>query len=346
MTSEDSTKSQKMYKKPPLLRNDVNEIRKVGFEIEFSGIETRKAASIVKSIYGGKIREKNRYFLNLNDTDVGDFTIKIDSSFLYQKKYSEILEKLGIDNIKEVEEEKLYERMEDIFETIASGFVPHEIITPPVSLESISTFDELIKKMNAEKAEGTRSSVIYAFATHINPEAPSLEVDSILCYLRAFLLLYDWLFEVLKIDFTRKLSSFINPFTKNYTQKVLDPGYAPGLDAFISDYIDYNPERNRPLDLYPLLSHIEPGVKNREETGIVKPRPTYHYRLPNSEINKNEWNFSDEWNYWWYVEKLASEEESIIELCQQYLQIYDTILKDSKSEWIKTIGEWVKKNDQ
>jgi hypothetical protein len=346
MTQKESPGFQKMYKKPPIEKNADNEIRKVGFEIEFSGIETRQTARIVQSIYGGEIRELNRYYLDLKETNVGDFTIKIDSSFLYQKKYSEILEKLGIDDIKKLEEEKLYERMEEIFENIASGFIPHEIVTPPVSLDNISAFDELLEKMNNEKAKGTGSSVIYAFATHINPEAPSLEVSSVLSYLRAFLLLYDWLYDELEIDFTRKLTSFINPFTKKYIRKVLDPGYEPALEAFIQDYIEYNPERNRPLDLYPLLSYLKPEVKELEETGIVKPRPTYHYRLPNSEIDREDWNFSDEWNYWWYVEKLASERKTMSELSKQYLHIYDKILKDSRSEWIETIVKWVKKMDQ
>ncbi|MGC9341682.1 MAG: amidoligase family protein [Bacteroidales bacterium] len=335
-----------MYKIPPLRNNADNKIRKVGFEIEFSGIETREAANIVKSVYGGEIREKNRYYLKLKDTEIGDFTIKIDSSFLYQKKYSEILEKLGIDNIKDLDEEKMYDHIEEILENIASGFVPHEIVTPPVSLDHLATFDELVKKMNAQKAEGTGSSVIYAFATHINPEAPSLEVRSILSYLRAFFLLYEWLYEELNIDFTRKLTSFINPFSKKYIQKILDPEYTPEMKTFIHDYIEFNPERNRPLDLYPLLSYIEPKVKELEETGIVKPRPTYHYRLPNSEIDQKDWNFSNEWNYWWYVEKLASEKESINNLSKIYLDIYDKILTNSKNDWLEKIGDWVKQTNK
>lgn len=335
-----------MYKLPQLKYNSEGKIRKAGFEIEFSGIETKKAASLVRDIYGGRIESRNRYYFNLNDTDIGDFTLKIDSSFLYYQKYSEILEKLGIEDLQDVKEDNLYEQLEELFENVASGFVPYEIVTPPVPIDQLDKLDKLVNRLNKEKAEGTHSSIIYAFATHINPEAPSMNVDSILNYLRAFFLLYDWLFQELGIDFTRRLTSFINPFTKKYIRKVLDPDYSPDIQDFIKDYTEHNPQRNRPLDLYPLLSYIDPGVKEKEETGIVKPRPTYHYRLPNSEIERKEWDFSVEWNNWWYVEELASEEQTIRELSGQYLDIHDKILKDSRNKWIERTEEWIAKKNK
>lgn len=331
-----------MYRLPPLVKNSDNKTRKVGFEVEFSGIEIRKAAGIIKNIYGGKLKEKNRYYLKLVESEPGEFTIKMDSSFLYDKKYSKTLKKLGIDNIESFEEENLYERLEEFFENIASGFIPYEIVTPPVSLDNISVFDKLIKKLRHEKAEGTGSSPVYAFATHINPEAPSLEASSILSYLRSFLLLYEWLYKELHIDFTRKMTTFIHPFTSEYAFKVLNNKYNPDLETFTDDYIRHNPERNRPLDLYPLLSYIKPEVKKKEKTGIVKSRPTYHYRLPNSEINRKYWNFSNDWNYWWYVEKLAYEKPAITELSEQYMEIHSKLLTNSRNRWIEKTTEWIK----
>lgn len=83
-----------MYKIPTLKNNFRNDPRKVGYEIEYSGIEIPEVVEIIRNIFGGKVEEKNRYYYNIF-SEIGEFTVKIDSSFLYQKKYREILNKIG-----------------------------------------------------------------------------------------------------------------------------------------------------------------------------------------------------------------------------------------------------------
>jgi len=331
-----------MFKIPAFKSNFKNDPRKVGYEIEYSGIEIPEVVEIIRDLFDGKVEEKNRYYYNIF-SEIGKFTVKIDSSFLYQEKYREILDKIGIkEEVKEEEEHRFYKKIEKLLEDIASGFIPNEIVTPPVNIDKLDTFDPLVEKMKKKKAEGTGQSIIYAFATHINPETPSLETGMILRYLRAFLLLYEWLYKELKIDFTRKLTTFISPFEKEYAYKVINPDYKPGIDQFIADYIEFNPKRDRPLDLYPLLSYIKPETKEKEKSGIVKTRPTFHYRLPNSEIDIEEWCLSYEWNYWWYVEELASDNEAIQNLSRQYLELRKESLVDFRSKWIEIIHNWTK----
>ena len=333
-----------MYYKPPFEKNFNNDLRKVGFEIEYSGIEIEESVEIIKNIFGGTVKSDNRYYYTIENSTVGDFTVKIDSSFLYEEKYNEILDKLGINDILQNQDHNLFNKIEKALEDISSGFIPNEIVTPPVSIDKLDTFDRLIKEMKSKKAKGTGESIIYAFATHINTEAPSLDVDIILRYLQSFLLLYDWLFKELKIDFTRKLTSFIDPFEKEYADLVLDPYYKPDLQSFTADYIKFNPKRDRPLDLYPLLGYLKPEAKKAEKSGIVKTRPTFHYRLPNSEIDIKKWNLSRDWNYWCYIEKLAYEENDIKDLCLKYLDLEKNSILNFKGKWVEITEKWVKKN--
>lgn len=332
-----------MYQRPPFEKNFNNDLRKVGFEIEYSGLEIEESVEIINNLFGGKVKPYNKYYFTIEKTSAGDFTVKIDSSFLYEKKYAEILDKVGIRKAIKEQDHNIFNKIEKVLEEVASGFIPNEIVTPPVSINKLDTFDPLIKEMKKKNAEGTGESLIYAFATHINPEVPSLDVDLILRYLRSFLLLYEWLFKELKIDFTRKLTSFIDPFAMEYMDLVLDPAYNPDLDKFANDYIRFNPKRDRPLDLYPVLGFLKPDTREKEKSGIVKTRPTFHYRLPNSEIDIRNWSLSYEWNYWWYVEKLAYEENEIEDLSNKYLELRKNSILNFKGKWIEITDQWVKK---
>jgi Putative amidoligase enzyme len=66
--------------------------------------------------------------------------------------------------------------------------------------------------------------------------------------------------------------------------------YAPPPQLF-EHYLEHNPTRNRPLDLLPLFVHLHgPGLLKRvEDAPLVKPRPTFHYRLPNCELTNPGW---------------------------------------------------------
>ncbi len=199
------------------------DLRKVGFEIEYSGLELEESVEIIKNTFGGTVKSDNRYYYTIENTMVGDFTVKIDSSFLYEEKYNEILDKLGINKILQNQDHNLSNKIEKALEDINSGFIPNEIVTPPVSINKLDTFDPLIKEMKNKKAKGTSESIIYAFATHINKETPSLDVHIILRYLQSFLLVYDWLFKELKIDFTRKLTSlWVSSGTRNILSTASD----------------------------------------------------------------------------------------------------------------------------
>jgi hypothetical protein len=160
--------------------------------------------------------------------------------------------------------------------------------------------------------------------------------------LRAFLLLFDWIFESARIPLARQLSPYIHEFPAAYAKMVIDPDYRPTLTDFITGYLDHNPTRNRPLDLLPLLAHIDHArvFAYPIERDLVKPRPTFHYRLPNSEVDDPAWTIARDWNTWVEVERLAGDPERARKMADEYQRVHAAELFP-RSSWIKRTREWL-----
>lgn len=325
------------FKLPPKLKNEEDEKRKAGFEFEFGGIELNDAAQIVERVFGGCRVEESRFLQKVKDTQVGDFKIEIDVSLLKNKEYETVLEKLGI-NIDELVDRK---DLEDFLAKAASTIIPYEIAAPPIEVDALRIMEELREGLLKKKAQGTKSSLIYAFGLHINPETPSTDINYVLNALRAFFLLYDWIFVESKIDFSRRMTPFINEFPDEYILLVLDPTYTPDMKRLITDYIEYNPTRNRPLDMLPLLSHIDQTLPERLVDELVSPRPAFHYRLPNCLIDDPAWRVATEWNYWVEVEKLAEDKEKIRKMSELFLEKKRSTFISFRDKWHNEVKEWI-----
>ena len=117
--------------------------------------------------------------------------------------------------------------VEKLLESVATLILPYEISAPPVVFADFPKIDELRKELHLYQAKGTKSAMLYAFATHINPELPVVNVPTILNYLRAFFLLYPWVYEKSEIDLARRVTTFINPFPEDYIDLVLNEDYNP-----------------------------------------------------------------------------------------------------------------------
>lgn len=319
---------------PNVLHNTGGEERRVGFELEYAGLELTTTAQIIRDLFGGVIEEKNRYEFLINGTELGDFRVELDARILQKIASEKLGDKLGID----LDAGKIQASIEDVLDKMAKSVVPIEVVMPPVAVSSINRLQELQQQLREHKAEGTRTSLVHAFGMHINIECPDLETHTLLRYIRAFLLLYPWLLEELEIDITRRISPFVDPFPSAYVEKVLQPDYRPSQKELIDDYLEFNATRNRPLDMMPIFALLDQQKVN-EATGGEKnnPRPTFHYRLPNSRIDDPEWTFTDEWNYWCVVEKLAEDPEMIDKLSRLYLLRKRKSLVPFKKEWAETL---------
>jgi hypothetical protein len=189
--------------------------------------------------------------------------------------------------------------------------------------------------------EDTRSSLLHAFGLHFNPEPPDFEVDTILDTLRSFLLLEDWIALASDIDLARIIAPYIRAFPESYRRKVLASAYRPTWEEFVDDYVKDNPTRNRPLDLMPLIAHIgAPGMAERvEDWHLVNARPTYHYRLPNSEVAQPGWTPAKDWNRWVQVERVAEDSALLRELSSAYLATSDLPLRMQRMGWAEAVRE-------
>jgi hypothetical protein len=225
--------------------------------------------------------------------------------------------------------------------------VPVEVVSPPLPMDRLGELDTLIEQLRRAGAEGTGGALLNAFGLQLNPEMPATDADTVLSYLQAFLCLNDWLQWRADVDLTRQLTFFADPFPRDYTRRVVDSGYRPNLPALIDDYLDANATRNRALDCLPLFLHLdEQRVRAVVEDPRVKPRPTLHYRLPNSEIDRPGWGMREVWTDWLQVEHLAADTHRLRDLCHAYAKFIDRPLgRLFEESWTEQVKPWLKPSD-
>lgn len=198
----------------------------------------------------------------------------------------------------------------------AEALVPHEIVSPPLPLARLGEVETLIAQLRERGAKGTSDRALNAFGMQFNPELPSLEPRLITACLKAFLCLYDRLYVRADIDFTRRITSYVDPFPSSYVKKVIAADYWPDLTTLIDDYLIDNPTRNRALDMLPLFKFLdEDRVCARADESLIKARPTFHYRLPDCDIHKPHWGLHVAWNDWVEVERMAADEIRLQRCC-------------------------------
>lgn len=307
--------------------------KKIGFEIEFAEIPLKKTSKLIQELFGGHVHEENEAVYKVKKTELGEFKVELDA---------EPVQKIAYDSSKAPQNlaEQVSKQATKKICDAASYIVPFEIVTPPISEKDINQLEELRKKLFQEGAEGTSDKTHYAFGLHINPEEIELKVDKILQILQSFLVLEPWLQAAHQVDTTRKVTSYIDPFPVKYMEKILDASYSPSLHEFIKDYHQDNPTRNRPLDMLPILTYMdEKYVRklygNQEK---INKRPTYHYRIPNSNIGNPSWTISHELDIWKKVEWLANNKEKLHQIISQWKKEKPSN-KKAKSEWARYVAK-------
>jgi hypothetical protein len=217
---------------------------------------------------------------------------------------------------------------------VARQVVPNEVVSPPVPFDEAWQIESLIKALREAGAKGTTDTLTNAFGMHLNPELPDLSAATILAYMRAYMCLFDWLKARCNIDIARRVTPHIEHFGKDYILHILAADYAPDMATLIDDYLHFNPTRNRSLDMLPLFSHLDPErVNNTIDDALVKSRPTFHYRLPNCQIDEPEWGLIRTWKDWLQVEFLASDVEILGDLSKTYHAFLTNSVSNLFSDW-------------
>lgn len=304
------------YEAPPRPRDSKGSERTVGLEMEFAGLDTAGALAAVQESLGGVIEQATPTQGVVRGTAYGDFSVELDSTVFKERAYVDALKEMGL----EFDEQSVLGKAEEIVLRVVGEFVPLEVVAPPVPWSRLGELDVLWSRLRTLGARGTHASWRYGFGLHINAQVVELSADSVLAQLKSFLLLEPWLVEAGRTDLSRRVGPFIRPFPKEYRSLVLDAEYWPGWDRFVGDYLTYSPTRDRPLDLLPIFATVDlEGIKRQvEQPHLVRARPTFHYRLPNCDIDDVAWSPAHEWNRWVFVERLAADRATLDGLSNRF----------------------------
>jgi len=319
---------------PPVPRRTDGALRRVGVELEFSGLTLESAVAVVLARFGGSVEAPGRYEQDVVGDPSGPWRVEIDSSWLKELGRRE--------RDPDAPFADLEEAGENLVRTASEWLVPVEVVSPPLPLDRLGEVNVLIADLRRAGALGTTGGLVYAFGMQINPEVPATDAATLLRYLQAFLCLFEWLQRRARVDFARRLTTFVAPFERAYVRRVVAPDYRPDLAALIDDYLAANPTRNRALDLLPLFLHLDAErVRRVVSDPRVKPRPTLHYRLPNCEIDRPGWDLHPVWADWLQVEHLASDPARLAEVCRAYSDFLDRPLGGLIDDWAGEVSRWI-----
>lgn len=297
---------------PPSTHDEHGQLRRVGVEIEVLNLTIERASGIVIELFGGHAIRENEYQMTLVDTSLGKFGVEVDSTPLKAiAKKRRRFHVLGAwDQVRE-----------RFFGAVAEHVTPTEIVTAPIAPLELEAIDQLVVALRDAGAVGTDASWMYGIGVHLNPTVASTNVNDLRDHIRAFVLLYPWLAEVLRPNIARRFLGFIAPYPPAYARLVLDPSYTPSLPQLIDDYLAHNPTRNRGLDLLPLFAHLDAArVERVIQDERVSARPTFHFRMPDSRVDEPSFRIVDQWKAWLEVEHLAGDAPRLAQLSRGALE--------------------------
>jgi hypothetical protein len=313
---------------PDVLNNSDGDTRTAGFELEFSGITLADTVDAVCNVLQGNTASQTAAEVEL-DTAHGSFNIEIDWDFL---------KRTAADDSLPDEIEPWVEQLSDA----AALLVPIEVVCPPIPLDRLDVLDPMVVALRDAGAVGTEESLIAAYGVHINPEIPSLDVDTLDRYLKAYVLLQWWLVDTHDVDPARRISPYIDLYEQPYMKQVLTSS-PTDISSLIDDYLEHNPSRNRALDMLPMFAEIdEDRVRHTIDDPKIKLRPTFHYRLPNCRIDDSGWHLSKSWNTWCVVEQLANDAAAISRLADEFIGFERPLMGVDRDLWVGHIDTWRK----
>ena len=320
---------------PPWQQNAQGGARRCGVEIEMNGVTLDQVGDLVSEFMSLTVEQDGRYERRLTGDAAGDWIVELDFDLLKKMGRQEH----AVDTLSG----EVSESAEALLKTVSLPLVPLEVVSPPLPLDRLDEIELLIDKLRGAGARGTSDTLTNAFGMQFNPEIPSQDAEVLAAVLKSFLCLYEWLFKRAQIDLARRVTLFAEPFPREYVMKVIDPAYWPDLAQLIDDYLQYNPTRNRALDLLPLFKYLdEARVARKTQDVLIKARPTWHYRLPNCEIDQPDWGLFKAWNDWVEVEVLAADRERLNACCREYQRFLASPLDRWFGDWVARLsGDWV-----
>ncbi|WP_138469640.1 amidoligase family protein [Poseidonocella sp. HB161398] len=259
--------------------------RRVGVEIEFSGLAEDRIAEIVAAGFGGEIAETGRFEREIRGTRIGKVRVELDTSF--KSELASAPEMLG---------------------NLAHQLIPAEVITDALREDQLPELDRLAELLRDAGAEGTRSSLVNGFGVHFNPEQTDLSAAAILPVMQSWAVLEPWFRQHEPMSIARRALPFTSPWPEALRAALLGlDADTVTMEALIDLYLDHAPSRNFGLDMLPLFRSIdETRILSRLGADAPSARPTWHFRLPSSRVDEPGWTVTGEWQKWLMVEALAA----------------------------------------
>ena len=325
------TAPESRFELPPRLNKDDGSPRMVGFELEFSGITLDETVAALQSSLGAELQSETAAERVLRVDSLGEFNVELDWAYLKRKAAQQEREEGG----------EWLERLSQA----AALLVPVEVVCPPIPVLGLALLQPMVAALREAGAVGTEESLLAAYGVHINAEIPRLDASTLFSYLKAFAVLQWWLVDAHEVDTTRKVSPYIDLYPEVYLNQVLSRS-EPTMEEIFADYLEHNANRNRALDLLPLLAAInEKAVRQAVDDPRIKARPTFHYRLANCCIEKANWSLAESWNTWCVVERLADRKDELDALAAEFLAADRPILGVGRSDWVGYIDQWLKDHE-
>jgi hypothetical protein len=316
------------FEMPPIRRRADGGMRRVGFELEFSGIDLDATAAALQASLGATLESETAAERVLRAGSVGEFRVELDWAFLKNQAAKEGRSAM---------QEEWLERLSDA----AALVVPVEVVCPPIPLDKLAMLEPMVRALRDAGAVGTEESLLAAYGVHVNVEVPALEAAAYYPMIRAYCLLQWWLVDRHGVDLTRKMSPYIGLYPAAYVEHVLSTPSA-ATDDIVAAYLEHNPTRNRALDLLPLLSEVdEPRVRSVVDDPRIQARPAFHYRLPDCHVEQDGWSLSRAWNSWCVVERLAERPDDLDALARDFLEADRALLGVNRGRWVESLGQWL-----
>jgi hypothetical protein len=281
--------------------DDAKEERRTGVEIEFSGLEAHAAARVIAGAIGGTVDETGRHAAKVRGSGIGDVKVYLDTRYAQPPRDPTIVDEV-LDAL------ELREGAAGLLKHVMP--VPVEMVTEPLTRARFDVLDRAIGALREAGAGDTKSSTLYAYGMHLNP---GLEggAERAIRIAAAYAFVERWLRHRTPPDNMRRVTPFVDPYSESYVEELAQAfagGRAPDMGRFVELYAEYNPDRNRGLDMWPLIGHLAPRLARRFHDGPIKnARPTFHYRLPDSLVALPGWSPRAELDRWESIERAADD---------------------------------------
>lgn len=304
----------------PVPQTTEGEDRRTGVEIEFAGLDEVTTADLIQTAFGGRIEADGAHGRTILDTELGDITVELDTA-LRKVKGIPLLEE-GL--------------------SLARGLVPVEIVTPPLTVEGVRRFDAFLGKLREAGALGSRAGVLLGFGVHLNPEVVAPDHPHTIRTVIAYAMLEHWLRQHEDLDGTRRMLPFVRAWPDSFVMALTEdaPDTLSDLMRLAAGHIE---SRNHGLDLLPLFKHHDADLFATlfPDDTLTSPRPTFHFRLPDSRIDEPDWSLAQPWALWHLVEEVAAHDDRLDALVQARRAV-GTLF--TKRPWIdavtRIVGSW------